>query len=176
MTRYTTKYDPLFEKHVAEFFAGGIDWRVIKAQAIAESGLDPMAVSPAGARGMMQIMPATGEWIARRLGVTWLPFLPELSIRVGIAYDLHCFKLIKKAGALPGDDGLDQFRLMFGAYNAGPGNILKAAKLARELTWAGVRAHINKVTGGHAAETINYVARIEREYRLLARQQGEGME
>ena len=35
-----------------------------------ESGFKPGAVSPVGAIGMMQIMPETGEWIARQMGLS----------------------------------------------------------------------------------------------------------
>jgi hypothetical protein len=44
-------------------------WRLWAAQLYAESRCDPGAVSPVGARGIAQIMPATGRDLARRLGV-----------------------------------------------------------------------------------------------------------
>ena len=54
-----------------------------------ESKFDPNAVSGAGARGLMQIMPATGEEIAAALQLAYDPdmlFDPETSIRFGTYY------------------------------------------------------------------------------------------
>src|SRR5258708_34941439 len=56
----TDKYDDLF-RAAAE--ANGLDWLLLKAQAIEESGLDPDATSPAGAKGIAQFMRNTcAEW------------------------------------------------------------------------------------------------------------------
>jgi hypothetical protein len=53
-----SQYDPIFQ-------AAGTEWNVdptlLKAVAAQESGGNPRAVSPAGARGLMQIMPGTGQ-------------------------------------------------------------------------------------------------------------------
>ncbi len=62
-------------------------WAVMRA----ESAYDPEALSGAGARGLMQIMPATQEWIAGQLGETLPPgaaFTPEANVRMGAWY-LH---------------------------------------------------------------------------------------
>ena len=80
-----------------------------------ESMFDPLARSPAGARGLMQIMPATGREIAGRVGApggdeTAL-FDPRWSIRMG-AYYLG--EQLRTYG------GRVHFALA--AYNAGPGN------------------------------------------------------
>jgi len=58
-----------------------IDPRLLKAQIQAESGFDPDAVSPAGAQGLMQIMPGT----QKELGIT-NPFDAEQSIMGGASY------------------------------------------------------------------------------------------
>lgn len=57
-------------------------WSVMRA----ESVYDPVALSGVGARGLMQIMPTSQEWIAGQLGETLPPgaaFEPEANIRMG---------------------------------------------------------------------------------------------
>ncbi len=57
--------------------------RLVAAVVKAESGFDPMAVSPKGARGLMQVMPATG----RRFGVNEdRLFEPATNLDVGVRY------------------------------------------------------------------------------------------
>ncbi len=77
-----------------------------------ESSFDPDAASPAGARGLMQLMPATAISVARTLGDTGpLPPLtdPQLNMRLGTAYLAGL--LAQFQGALP---------VALAAYNAGP--------------------------------------------------------
>jgi soluble lytic murein transglycosylase-like protein len=80
-----------------------------------ESRFDPFAVSPMGAMGLMQVLPATGRALARQLGIEWRGartlFDPVANLRIGVAY-------------------LAQMRQRFGhlatalaAYNVGPGAI-----------------------------------------------------
>jgi soluble lytic murein transglycosylase len=81
-----------------------------------ESLFDPLAISPAGAKGLMQIMPATGQEIAHQLGapsdVLPIFFDPEWSIRMGVYY------LWQQYQAYHG-----QVEFALAAYNAGPGNV-----------------------------------------------------
>ncbi|MGC9315931.1 MAG: lytic transglycosylase domain-containing protein [bacterium] len=89
------------------------------AQCRAESGFDPKAVSPAGARGLMQIMPLT--WREIRL---YLPNLgtdihsPENSIRAGIWYARWCFN---RFPMIPNFH--DRLLTAFASYNCGPSRI-----------------------------------------------------
>ena len=55
-------YDNLFKKYAQEI---GWDWRLLASLAYTESNFDTTAVSWAGAKGLMQLMPAT----ARAMGV-----------------------------------------------------------------------------------------------------------
>jgi len=82
---------------------------LIHAVISAESGYNPLARSAKGARGLMQLMPAT----ARRYGVE-NPLDPEQNIYGGAAY-LHDLL------ALFGND----VRLALAAYNAGEGTVME---------------------------------------------------
>jgi soluble lytic murein transglycosylase-like protein len=99
-----TPYDPFIEKVAAE---NGLDPNVIKAVALVESGFNPLAVSPKGARGIMQFMPAT----ARRYGVRNLDD-PYEGLRAGAR---HLRDLLDEFG---GD-----LTLALAAYNAGSGAV-----------------------------------------------------
>lgn len=84
----------------------GLDPRLIKAVIAVESGNDPEAVSPKGAQGLMQIMPAT----QKDLGLTD-PFDPAANVRAGSMYLREQL------------DAFGTLELALAAYNAGPGNV-----------------------------------------------------
>ena len=152
------EFDRFFDVYATVFFYGLVAWPWFKAQAIAESGLDPDAVSPAGARGLMQVMPKTARGIGRRLQLAIDPFDPQSSILFGISYDRQMWDIFRR------ERGLERLRFMFGAYNAGAGNIIRAQKLAGEHAdnWEIVSHELLKVTGSQNGQrTINYVRRIE---------------
>lgn len=98
--------DSIFQEASATY---GVPVKLVKAVAKAESNFNPMAVSKAGASGVMQLMPAT----ARGLGVQNI-FDPRENIFGGVRY-LR--------------ERLDEFggnvELALAAYNAGSGNVKK---------------------------------------------------
>src|SRR5690625_943595 len=55
-----------------------------------ESSFNPNAVSPKGAKGLMQVMPSTGTWVAEQLGMTNFDVSslddPEINIQIGAWY------------------------------------------------------------------------------------------
>ncbi|MGF1550578.1 MAG: lytic transglycosylase domain-containing protein, partial [Sphingomonadaceae bacterium] len=91
-------------------------WALNHAIMRQESSFDREAVSPAGARGMMQLMPGTARETAGKLGQPYnlsrLTADPQYNIMLGSAYFANL---------------LDQFGgyapLAIAAYNAGPGNV-----------------------------------------------------
>lgn len=112
-----------------------------------ESGFDPAAKSRSGARGLMQLMPATGREVAQRLG---LPFStarlsdPEYSIRLGTTYFRQ---------TLARFDG--QVELALAGYNGGPGRI------SRLWRASGPRPELDLFLEGlDLEESRNYVKRI----------------
>ena len=91
----------------------GIDPALVLATIRMESAFRPRARSPAGALGLMQIMPATGRQIARAVGLrgSGAPALldPDENIRLGAAY---LRQLLDRLHGHPA--------LASAAYNAGP--------------------------------------------------------
>ncbi len=77
-----------------------------------ESMFDPNALSPAGAHGLMQLMPATASRIAKMIGIP-KPTDPASNVRTGVAYFDQLYNQYEN---LP---------LAIAAYNAGPGNVNK---------------------------------------------------
>lgn len=84
----------------------GVDPALALAVAGAESGFNAGAVSPAGAIGLMQLMPGT----AKGLGVD--PFVPEQNVRGGLRYLRNN---MKRYG--------NSLNLALAGYNAGPGAV-----------------------------------------------------
>jgi soluble lytic murein transglycosylase len=81
-----------------------------------ESSFDSATVSPAGARGLMQLMPGTAATVAHEIGTSVTPvalvFDPQQNMRLGTAYLRELLDHYR--GALP---------LALAAYNAGPGRV-----------------------------------------------------
>jgi len=87
----------------------GLSPALVKAVMLVESGFNPEAVSPKGALGLMQLMPAT----AKELGVSD-PFDPAQNIEGGTTY------LRRMVDRFGGDKSK-----AIAAYNAGPGAVQK---------------------------------------------------
>lgn len=130
----------------------GLDPYLVAAVAKTESSFDPEAVSPVGAVGLMQLMPATAQWITG-LGI-WRgadePVLtdPADNLELGACYLAYLFEKY--------DGGQ---RAALAAYNAGPGNVdewIEEAGGREEFGLADIPFK----------ETRDFVRRVER-YRFL---------
>lgn len=143
--RNDDRYDDLFRAAAA---ATGLEWLLLKAQAIAESNLDPKAVSPVGAQGIAQFMPATWQEWGTVGGLIGDPFDPADAIPAQARY------LKWLLGQTRGDAAA-----ALAAYNWGIGRL---------------RRHIREYGGINRerlpAETRAYIARIERFHAELARE------
>ena len=126
-----------------------------------ESGLDPAAISPVGARGVMQVMPATWGEIQKAMG--WRGVSPHAAphnIFGGVWYQARMARIWSGRGR-----SLAQaYDLGLASYNAGAGTILKAqARCADAILWSEIAPCLVSVSGpANARQTIDYVRRIAR--------------
>jgi soluble lytic murein transglycosylase-like protein len=124
-TSRSAAFDDAIEAHAT---AQGVSPDLVRAVIQVESAFNPMAVSPKGAMGLMQLMPAT----AREMGVE-NPFQPDENIRGGVVY---LRQLLDRYDS--------NVELALAAYNAGPGSVerYRAVPPYRET-----QAYVKKVTG-----------------------------
>lgn len=130
-----------------------------------ESGFDPRVASSVGARGMMQIMPATARSVAKRIGVAYDPNRlndPDYNMRLGSAYLGHMIN---------GFSG--SYVLAAAAYNAGPG---------RPAAWVGFCGDPRNTEADPLdfiecipfSETRNYVMRVMENVQVYRARLGGG--
>ncbi len=118
-----------------------------------ESLFEGFARSPAGARGLMQIVPDTGRDLVTRLG--WPPqFDPEMLYRPLVSVQLGTYYLASNRALMGGD-----LYVTLAAYNAGPGNAL----VWRDLAGGDPDLFLEVV---RAAETRDYIRRIYEIYHI----------
>ena len=121
----------------------GIDVELLQALIATESGFDPAAVSPKGAVGLMQIMPATAQRYGvsadRKAAVAQKLTDPRTNIRTGTRYLRDLIRMF------PG-----QLELALAAYNAGEGAVQRAG---------------NRIP--NYRETQNYVKTVMQLYGML---------
>lgn len=155
------RYDQIFRKYTKRFFGPSHDWRMFKAQGIAESGLDTAARSRAGARGIMQLMPSTFEAIRSRASDLVSIEDPEMNIAAGIRHNRALWRMWPEA-ATP----LDQRLFMFASYNAGSRTIRRAQRVARARrldprVWSSIVTVAPRVWRWRQRETLRYLRTIE---------------
>jgi soluble lytic murein transglycosylase-like protein len=162
---YPTQFDGTIQAAVAMHMPLW-DWHWIKAQLIAESDLDPTAVSPTGARGIAQFEPDTWTDVKGALDMPAdaNPENPDYAIPACVWYMAQ----LRDAWTSPRPES-ERRELAQASYNAGLGNILKAQRFAGGATdYATIIAHLPAVTGkDNARETTQYVERIGSIYREL---------
>lgn len=113
-------YDDLFKKYAAQI---GWDWRLLASLAYTESNFDTTAVSWAGARGLMQLMPRT----ARAMGMPeGKEANPEESIKAAVKYlgiTTRSFTEVPEG---------ERINFVLASYNSGIGHVFDAMALAEK--------------------------------------------
>ena len=161
-------FEPIFRQAIVHFWSDTEHtWELLSQLALAESSYNPQARSPVGAVGLMQIMPKTWQEIADDLPSIGHDIDDARDNALAGAYYLRrMYNLWKEPR--PEEDRLF---LSLACYNAGPGNLLRAQRIARAeglegRTWPDVKSRLAQVTGQHADGTINYAEKIVSRYRL----------
>jgi membrane-bound lytic murein transglycosylase MltF len=147
--RWPSDYDEHFQKWSKRYFGPHFDWRWFKSQGIVESRLEPRAVSPMGAVGIMQILPSTYEEIQSENPYFQDITDPRWNIGAAIYYDRDLYRKWRKP--LPSGERL---LLAFASYNAGYGRVLKALRRAPDQAgrWDQVEQHLPRETRAYVQQ------------------------
>jgi membrane-bound lytic murein transglycosylase MltF len=137
------------------------DWLIIAAQAYQESRFDQSKRSPAGAVGVMQVLPSTAA--DKAVGIPDVSTL-ENNIHAGVKY-LNWLRQTYFSNEMISP--LDRVLFSFAAYNAGPGNMKRARRHAKKLGFDPNRWFGNVEIGMYRAvsgEPASYVRNIYKYY------------
>ncbi|WP_034424465.1 lytic transglycosylase domain-containing protein [Thermanaerosceptrum fracticalcis] len=150
---YPFPHQNLVIKYSSEY---KVDPYLVLAIIRTESRFYSKAHSQVGAKGLMQIMPETGEWIAREIKLGDYTedklFQPQYNIPMGIWYLSYLDKVFK--GDLP---------KLLASYNAGE---RKVKKWLNEGIWTGKLQDIDQIP---YEETRKYVERVLFDYQVYKR-------
>ena len=145
---YPQKYAELVSKYADEY---NVPEDVVYATIKVESSFDPEAISHADARGLMQMLPSTFEWLTgdehlgEHLGVDQL-LVPEVSIRYGVYYLKYLYSKFDY-----------KWDVACAAYNGGEGNVSEWLADSRYSDGEGNLTAYPK----RFKETKNYVKKID---------------
>jgi len=141
---YPLHYRDVVLRHAAEH---QIDPLLVTAVMHVESSFRPNAVSPKGAKGLMQLMPSTAEWAASQMGMSTyseeMLFDPEINVSIGVWYLANLRRLFDNDTALA-----------LAAYNGGRANVLRwlseeswsgSVEDADDIPFPETRAYVKKV-------------------------------
>jgi soluble lytic murein transglycosylase len=153
--RYPTPYRDMMLTYVKE---NALDEAWIYGLIRQESRFIGVARSSAGASGLMQVMPATAKWIAKRLGMSGYKPGMITDLDVNMKFGTHYLRY-----TLDRMDG--QALMATAAYNAGPG---------RPKRWAGPEALEGSIYADTIpfSETRDYVKKVMANAYYYARQMG----
>jgi membrane-bound lytic murein transglycosylase MltF len=148
----------LFKRYGEQY---GFDWIALAAQGYQESSLDHRAKSPAGAVGVMQLLPSTAK--DKNVGIADISSV-ENNIHAGVKYLAFVRERYFSGPALSEEDRL---AFSWAAYNAGPRKVKRMRAKTEKLgldpnRWFGNVEHGALAVVGQ--ETVRYVRNIYKYY------------
>jgi membrane-bound lytic murein transglycosylase MltF len=165
-------------KGAVEFFKRysrqyNFDWLMIAALAYQESGIDQSKRSPAGAVGVMQLLPSTAADPNVNIGSI---DVMEHNIHAGVKYLRFLHDRYFKDEPM---DALDKMLFTFASYNAGPGRVIQLRRTAQQsgfnpnVWFRNVEIIAARKIG---TETVQYVGNIYKyyiAYRYIVKEFGQ---
>ena len=148
---------PFYHQEAIEFYSKQHDLDPLLVVSIiwVESRFDIEAKSIRGARGLMQIMPETAEWISAQKNIPYdlqKLYEPEHNIRLGCWYLAN----LKRE--------FDNINLVLAAYNGGRGNVRQWMEAG---IWQGDAEDIDNIPFGETREYVRRVNIIHQIYQRL---------
>lgn len=117
--QFKSKSKVVTDSIIAEAAKHGLDPYFVMAVISGESSFNPVAIGPVGEIGMMQLRPATGEWMAKKIKMKWSGEKtlrdPVANIKLGTAYLAWLREKFDNHG-----------QLYLAAYNMGPKSVRSA--------------------------------------------------
>ena len=131
---YPLRYETIVRGHAEHY---DLDPALVAGVIYAESEFDTKARSNAGAIGLMQLLPATAQGIAKRTGGTSFVvddlYDPELNVRYGAWYLRNLL------------DRYGETRAALAAYHAGQGNVDRWRAQGTGIAFPETRAYVDRV-------------------------------
>ncbi|NLY53739.1 MAG: lytic transglycosylase domain-containing protein [Firmicutes bacterium] len=150
---YPLRYQDLITQEAQKL---EVDPSLVAAIINVESRWQENAVSPKGARGLMQLMPTTAAWIADKMGLEYVSeqelFIPEKNIRLGVSYLADLLENFEQ-----------NTTIALAAYNGGRGNV---SSWLNEGVWDGSKDTVEAIPFG---ETRRYVLKVEAQQQIYSR-------
>lgn len=151
---YPLKYKESIIKYSTQY---NLDPHLVMAVIWVESKYEPKATSRKDARGLMQIIPPTGQWIAKEIGLETysddLLYEPDINIRMGCWYLSYLLKVFE-----------EDIELALAAYNGGMGNVRKWLNDSR-YSKDGLK--LDFIPFKETSQYINKVAKAYEQYKKL---------
>ena len=150
------KYRSLIKEYAGKY---DLDWLLVDSVIYHESRFRKQAVSPRGACGLMQLMPATADEVARKLG--WKNYSEQQLFNPRVNIELGCYYLNSLLKEFHGD-----VKLALVAYNAGKGNVYRWHRNNKKTSKKS-RVMFSRIARSLFPETKRYVVKVYGTYQLL---------
>lgn len=147
---------PYYDQIVSEAEETGLDPLLVLSIAKVESGFNSDAVSPAGAVGIMQLMPDTAQWLANRLGEAYLADeLADVDYNIHLGTEYLRFLLDYWGGDI---------NKAVASYNAGQ---TKVAEWLNGGVWDGTPAAADNIPYQETRDYLKRVLAVYQQYQEL---------
>ncbi|MDD2421610.1 MAG: lytic transglycosylase domain-containing protein [Heliobacteriaceae bacterium] len=147
---YPLPHKQLVFQYAAEY---GVDPYLVTAIIRRESKFWVWAESHQGAKGLMQLMPQTAQWIAEQIPVA--EYKPEKLYEPAVNIRMGCWYLANLQREFGGN-----IPLVIAAYNGGRGNI---QQWLQERRWSGKEQAVDRIP---FPETREYVKKVLKDYSM----------